>query len=84
MHTQIILSMADFILYILRMIGGIVWLSPGDHGWANEGSDTHTGMCYILGIATTVLLQWSGGRRGGGGGREGETGGKAGAFNPLR
>lgn len=46
--------MADFILAILWLIGGIVWLSPGENGWAKENSDSHTGMCYVLAVATTV------------------------------
>ena len=53
-HPLFILSVSDFILAILWMIGGIVWLNPGSDGWANEGSDPHTGMCYVLAIATTV------------------------------
>jgi len=36
------------------MIGGIVWLAPGQGGWARPDSDPHTGMCYVLGVATTV------------------------------
>ena len=53
-HPLFILSVSDFILAILWMIGGIVWLTPGEHGWASEGSDPHTGMCYVLAVATTV------------------------------
>ena len=53
-HPLFILSVSDFILAILWMIGGIVWLNPGEHGWASEGSDPHTGMCYVLAVATTV------------------------------
>lgn len=46
--------MADFILAILWLIGGIVWLFPGGNGWAKKNSDPHTGMCYVLAVATTV------------------------------
>ena len=53
-HPLFILSVSDFILAILWMIGGIVWLNPGEKGWATEGSDPHTGMCYVLAVATTV------------------------------
>jgi len=53
-HPLFILSVGDFILSILWMIGGIVWLSPGEGGWAGPNSDPHTGMCYVLAIATTV------------------------------
>ena len=48
------LSVADFILAILWLIGGIVWLSPDGNGWATEKSSTHAGMCYVLAVATTV------------------------------
>ena len=50
-HPLFILSVADFVLSILWMIGGVVWISPGEGGW---GASPHTGMCYVLGIATTV------------------------------
>jgi len=53
-HPLFILSVGDFILSILWMIGGIVWLSPGEGGWAGPHSDPHTGMCYVLAIATTM------------------------------
>lgn len=48
------LSVADFVLAILWLIGGIVWLNPDYNGWAKEESSTHTGMCYVLAVATTV------------------------------
>ena len=48
------LSVADFILAILWLIGGIVWLSPDGNGWATKKSSTHAGMCYVLAVATTV------------------------------
>ena len=54
MHPLFILSVADFILAILWLIGGVVWLSPDANGWATPESETHTGMCYVLAIATTV------------------------------
>jgi len=53
-HPLFILSVADFILSVLWMIGGIVWINPGGGGWAAESSDPHTGMCYVLALATTV------------------------------
>ena len=53
-HPLFILSVGDFILSILWMIGGIVWLSPGEGGWVGEDSSPHTGMCYVLAVATTV------------------------------
>ena len=53
-HPLFILSVADFILSILWMIGGVVWINPGDDGWARDDSNPHTGMCYVLAIATTV------------------------------
>ena len=55
-HPLFMLSVADFILSILWMIGGIVWLSPGEGGWASSESDSHAGMCYVLAIATTVSV----------------------------
>ena len=54
MHPLFILSVADFILAILWLVGGVVWLSPDANGWATPESETHTGMCYVLAIATTV------------------------------
>ncbi|XP_064392891.1 transmembrane protein 116-like [Halichondria panicea] len=53
-HPLFILSVADFILSILWMIGGVVWLSPGQGGWARNESDPHTGMCYVLGVSTSM------------------------------
>ena len=55
-HPLFMLSVADFILSILWMIGGIVWLSPGEGGWASSESESHAGMCYVLAIATTVSM----------------------------
>ena len=55
-HPLFILSVADFVLAILWLIGGIVWLNPDEYGWAKEGSATHTGMCYVLAVATTVSI----------------------------
>ena len=31
-----------------------MWLNPDEYGWAKEESATHTGMCYVLAVATTV------------------------------
>ena len=53
-HPLFILSVADFILAILWLIGGVVWLTPDSDGWATPESNTHTGMCYVLAVATTV------------------------------
>ena len=53
-HPLFILSVADFVLAILWLIGGIVWLNPDEYGWAKENSASHTGMCYVLAVATTV------------------------------
>ena len=53
-HPLFILSVADFILAILWLIGGVVWLNPDSNGWATNASDPHTGMCYVLAISTTV------------------------------
>jgi hypothetical protein len=53
-HPLFILSVADFVLAILWLIGGIVWLNPDEYGWAKEESATHTGMCYVLAVATTM------------------------------
>ena len=57
-HPLFILSVADFILAILWLIGGVVWLTPDSNGWAKPESSTHTGMCYVLGVATTVSVTY--------------------------
>ncbi len=31
-----------------------MWLNPGQGGWAMADSDAHTGMCYVLGVSTSV------------------------------
>ena len=33
-----------------------MWLNPGENGWASLDSDPHTGMCYVLAVATTVSI----------------------------
>lgn len=53
-HPLFILSVADFIFSVLWMIGGVVWINPGGGGWATNTSVPHTGMCYVLGTATTM------------------------------
>ena len=56
-HPLFILSVGDFILSILWLIGGVVWLSPDANGWAKSNSASHTGMCYVLAVATTVRIK---------------------------